>query len=746
MRRRNSAPAQLPAKHGGHDADGLEAENSEDTIRPHPGGLQPDVVLPRDGLREDGMDRSTVSDLTQESPLLRGPYQYQPLQAEAREIRLMTLLPGSIESDIRITLKPVTFTNESVVSFEALSYTWGSAESPVDIFIGEFGYATLSVTRNLADALPYLRYPDKPRVLWIDAICVNQQDVDERSSQVKRMASIYSHATRVLIWLGPQSTDSDIAIDSLERIASKYHVNWMTWEIEPIDKDGSWWATPEEMLPLSDVQFWSILNLISRDWFERLWILQEAHLANKDALVVCGKDTMLWNSVRKAMFCIRKKPYPSYIYAEFSERLGHILGVFLEKDVYRFCALIDDTRFCKYTDPRDRVYGILGLLDEKHQLGIEPDYTKTVCEVYKDAAWKHVESTDTLEILCKVEFHNTEGLPSWAPDLRKPRKAIPFSLCNTSGHSLADHCDGPDGLLRVQGIPVSRISRIEPFNFAEFETDGLSVIPKLRLVANKLGLLDNLLTCLKAIPALCEVLCANDFTCRRLPRRDGSLDLLTTEQLLRRILGSKQDMREAYRNERFFAKVQTHCYGRALFITEDGHLGLAPEATRPGDLVTVLLGCDSAMVLRPVTSPQFPPSSPPPSSPRHQHQSQYKVIGESYTHAHMNAEAILGPLPGLFDAIKAYTPNRGFTTQYLDRETGEIVAEDPRLGELPGVWKRAGFAGDPDGAKGEGEGEGEGDVPMYVNGETGRRTGNDPRMGAGWLLGRGVGLEVFDLV
>lgn len=732
MQRRNSASAQIAVNHDTNDGEGLRTEsNGHAALLLSAGDQRPLVILPADDLQEASVDGSTDPMAQQETAILREPCQYQPLNSEAREIRLLTLLPGSLDSEIRITLKPATFTNDTDISFEALSYTWGSPEDPADIFVGENGYATIQVTRNLAEALPYLRYPDKPRVLWIDAICVNQQDMDERSSQVKRMANIYSHATRVLIWLGPESDDSSMAINSLDRIASKYHVNWITWEIEPVTKDGSWWATPGEMLPLSDEQFWSILNLISRDWFERLWILQEAHLANRDALVVCGADTILWNSVRKAMFCIRKKPYPSYIYAEFSERLGHILGVFLQKDVYRFCALIDDTRFCKYTDPRDRVYGVLGLLDEKNQLGIEPDYTKTVNEVYQDAAWKHIESTDTLEILCKVEYHGTEGLPSWAPDLRRTRKANPFSLCNASGHSLADYCDGPGGILQVAGIPVSKISRVEPFDFAEFETDGLSVIPKLRLVAGKLGLLDSLLTCLKSIPALCEVLCANDFTCRRIPRRDGSLDLLSIEQLLRRILGSKQDMREGYRNERFFAKVQTHCYGRSLFITEDGHIGLAPEATQHGDLVTVLLGCDSAMILRPVPTTTVAEPPPPPSKQR------YNVVGESYCHGIMNNEAILGPLPGLFDVIKQYTPKKGFGTKYLDRETGEIIPEDPRLGALPVPWKRLPFE-DDDGAERE--------FPMYVNEETGRRTGNDPRLKAGNLLGVGVRLEIFDFV
>ncbi|KAH6721847.1 heterokaryon incompatibility protein-domain-containing protein [Leptodontidium sp. MPI-SDFR-AT-0119] len=716
MSRRNSAPARLPPAPEGELTSDRPGANSN-VLRPG-NGLQPHVLLPHESLQQDRIVAPTEFPPGQEITCLRGPYQYQSLKPEALEIRLLTLLPGPFDSEIRITVTPVTFAEDSDISFEALSYTWGSPENPVDIFIGKHGYNTLPVTRNLAEALPHLRYPDKPRVLWIDAICVNQQNIEERSSQVKRMANIYSKATRVLIWLGPVSDDSRMAIDCLKRISSKYHVDWMTWSIEPVTKDGSWWATPGEMLPLSDEQNWSILHLISRDWFERLWILQEAHLANREALVVCGTDNILWENVCEAMFCIRKKPYPSYIYKEFSERLGHILGLFLRKDAYRFPNLIDDTRFCKYTDPRDRVFAILGLLGPSGNLGIEPDYTKTTSGVYQDAAWKHIEYTASFEVLRGIEYHDTEGLPSWAPDLTKRRKANPFSLCNASGQSTAHRASGPGGILHVLGIRVSVISRSEPFDFAEFETAGLSVLPKVRLVVDKLGLEKSQ----EDISALCEVICANDFTSRRIPKIDTSLDQLQTEQLLRTILESKDYMSEAYRNEKFFAKVQTHAYGRSLYITEDGYVGLAPEATQPGDIVVVMLGCDSPLVLRPVTSDAQSSSM-----------QQYKVVGESYCHGIMNNEAILGPLPAGFDVVNHLIGGKGFRTKYLDRETGQLLPEDPRLGAFPVPWKSLPYDEDRG-------------YPMYFNEETERRTGNDPRLDGDVLMAMGVELEILELI
>jgi hypothetical protein len=105
-----------------------------------------------------------------------GAYQYLPLNEEAGEIRLLYLLPSPFSSPIQVVLESTPFSPEAPPQFEALSYTWGSAENLVDIFVGSSGYHTLAVTQNLAEALPYLRLEDRSWTLWIDAICVNQSE------------------------------------------------------------------------------------------------------------------------------------------------------------------------------------------------------------------------------------------------------------------------------------------------------------------------------------------------------------------------------------------------------------------------------------------------------------------------------------------------------------------------------------------------------------------------------------------
>lgn len=183
-------------------------------------------------------------------------YKYSPLSVGASEIRLLTLLPGPFDAKIYLNLDNVVLTENHVPQYEALSYAWGSAESHVNIFIGTqlrtstgllqraaitsgakakrsidspvksivdkkkrtsdrpsrraalrsgvtpANIRTLAITRNLFIALQHLRHGDRPRVLWIDAICVDQENLAERSQQVARMADIFSLANRVLVGLG----------------------------------------------------------------------------------------------------------------------------------------------------------------------------------------------------------------------------------------------------------------------------------------------------------------------------------------------------------------------------------------------------------------------------------------------------------------------------------------------------------------------------------------------------------------
>ncbi|KAF1850053.1 HET-domain-containing protein [Cucurbitaria berberidis CBS 394.84] len=140
-------------------------------------------------------------------------YSYEPLDEGNHGIRLMTLLPAPTrEAEIVCDLRNVRLTETDVPSFEALSYTWGSPMSPSRLRVAFLTNEKIDVTRNLTEALPCLRDTEKPRALWIDAVCINQKPLAERGQQVQRMAHIYSLAERVIVWLGLDNTDSRLTM------------------------------------------------------------------------------------------------------------------------------------------------------------------------------------------------------------------------------------------------------------------------------------------------------------------------------------------------------------------------------------------------------------------------------------------------------------------------------------------------------------------------------------------------------
>ncbi|KAF3035186.1 hypothetical protein E8E11_004011 [Didymella keratinophila] len=133
---------------------------------------------------------------------------YVALEPQSRQIRLLHLQPGQLGDPIECRTSIVSF-NEEFTDYEALSYVWGERLY--------YGWISLDgtffpVTENLWGALSGLRYTDRERVLWIDAICIDQANLRERSEQVSRMYSIFTQASTVIVWLGEEWDMTDLAL------------------------------------------------------------------------------------------------------------------------------------------------------------------------------------------------------------------------------------------------------------------------------------------------------------------------------------------------------------------------------------------------------------------------------------------------------------------------------------------------------------------------------------------------------
>ncbi|KAK4982010.1 hypothetical protein LTR50_007854 [Elasticomyces elasticus] len=151
-----------------------------------------------------------------------------------------------------------------------------------NLHVGAHTPLLLSITPKLAECLPYLRLPTEPRTLWVDAICINQQDLEERKHQVQRMANIYKMAKRVVVWLGPRENDSTLALRTLESLATKIDVDWDTWTMKSSSQEISelHWGDLDQQFPYQAHTKTALKAILDRPWFQRLWVQQEIRLAN----------------------------------------------------------------------------------------------------------------------------------------------------------------------------------------------------------------------------------------------------------------------------------------------------------------------------------------------------------------------------------------------------------------------------------------------------------------------------------
>jgi Heterokaryon incompatibility protein (HET) len=655
---------------------------------------------------------------------LRPPCVYSPLNEEAQEIRLLTILPGVFTSIVHVALQTHVFAKNIPLQYEALSYTWGSPKDPVDVFVrSPFSHGTIGVTQNLAEALRYLRYEDKIRTLWIDAICVNQLDIAERSSQVKRMADIYSTASRVVVWLGPGSDGSTLAMRCCQLISSNITVDWVREAVSPVSTD-THWANKELPLPFSGMELVAISRLLDRDWFMRLWIWQEVNLAS-EVIVLCGTDVLSWTAIRDTVFSIYVKSWAQHYDIKWSDRrLLHSLckgpqGLSLDK-------LIENTKHSICSDPRDSIFALFSLLSAYDRLlTIEPDYSKPPARIFEEFTRYYIQGRKHLKILSTIETRDEHSeLPSWIPNLSTPRITTPFTRTKFSGLSKASAKFRADACLEVCGRTIGTIEMTEPFrlpNPGSRESTAHSVSTELRRISSLLNLDDLLDDESQSLARLCRVLCSN--TVLEVISYPGS-DYLSLQDATNSLRETLRFTAENFGSDatasmkQFINIVLVNCQGRSLYRYLDGTIGLASKYVTLGDKVVVCLGCDTAMVLRPFR------------------ENQYRLIGEAVYDGAMDGSAFLGSLPEQFQLVLVVVErydeeHSAWAWRFLHRESGNMLAEDPRLVgiELPLGWRRNRHI----------EGE-------FVNDETGERMMHDPRLTAEFLKGRGVALEVFEIV
>ncbi|KAK5654526.1 hypothetical protein OQA88_7155 [Cercophora sp. LCS_1] len=354
---------------------------------------------------------------------------YPSIDTQKAEIRLLRLAPGRFDDPIVVTLQTACFEREPATEYVALSYVWGKEICPASAVING---CAVSITANLDSALRHIRHEIDHVILWVDAICINQNDTGERNHQVQLMARIYSSAKRVLVWLGPSADGSDNVFESIKQRGS------------------SKTQAPSFMASLG--------KLCQRPWFRRVWVVQEFALAKRDPDFVCGFSTVSWTELYSFVRLVHSHLEPrvsppsslhhsdfrwlKVVLAEVDSSVGTALTetagqlYFLHETRNKagkqgFSAQFYRTRHFEATDPRDKVFAILSLCSfQQSPRTILPDYSKSVSEVFAEAmAVVILESPDFGYSRLPLPYYQFRpwgmDLPSWVPDMQYLRETRP---------------------------------------------------------------------------------------------------------------------------------------------------------------------------------------------------------------------------------------------------------------------------------------------------------------------------------
>ncbi|KAK0750187.1 heterokaryon incompatibility protein-domain-containing protein [Schizothecium vesticola] len=404
-------------------------------------------------------------------PVGRGFYQDHTLALGPSDIRVLRLHHGSSQdSDIICTLErrylpqlPPSSNPKADLDCTALSYTWGDATSNLRKI--RCNGTDFIVTQNLHSALYHLRDHLADTILWIDAICIDQNNNNEKGTQVGRMGEIYSRARHTVIWLGDTDLLSRAGLRACWAFAARSRADASTPE-SSLPSGAPWWD-PWKILPP-----FLVLLLLRRLYFSRIWVVQEAALG-KNLQVACGVERISWTDFSLGATIILEAGFGS----RSSAGVGNILvarsllpwtavsGFSDPANIFRtltqhkvpqirnILSLAILFRRCHATEPVDKLYGLLGLCEHikaGSTYGIPAAYSQNdpshKNRIYISSARRIMEAQGSLMLFSAVnrrpqslvwgpfagslaQGRQAPALPTWVPDWSDSGSAAtPLSL------------------------------------------------------------------------------------------------------------------------------------------------------------------------------------------------------------------------------------------------------------------------------------------------------------------------------
>jgi Heterokaryon incompatibility protein (HET) len=537
--------------------------------------------------------------------------------------------------------------DDPAIEFKALSYTWGSKDRTSPLFLeGELNGKVLMTTPNAWHALQRLGHSPGPEYVWVDQVCINQDDDIERNQQVALMTTIYSKCWVCMVWLGMENTSSEdtkTAFELVRKIQSAIPAT------EPLPV-----PLPElaplahgevrerlkkvygiDHLPAVEDEGWTALaQCLHRPWFTRLWTFQEV-VVSKDVVLCCGwRNATLVAFTRASAFLGNEYYFPVPEHPPGRPALNIVdiyRARYRNQDETPLLLLLSNARHTyECTDQHDRIYALLGMESEDMRLpDVEFAYEKPVAELFINIAKTLISTSSSLQVFDHVNARLgglVEGLPSWVPDWSARPSSVALDFLDLKGqkyraskgrsHEYISSLHPRE--LIVSGSPVDEIEEVINFRLQDgtttdhriafFTNQLLTLVQRPSRRENDESLKRNRLKLIKTLtidgPLRESRLGDLGFTAIdwQLDVVNGMLDALTHHTPCS-FSGKAEAQSEAGRLDRWLRALATQmssCVGRVLVILKKNQLGLCPEDARKGDVVAVLHGASVPVVLRPM--------------------------------------------------------------------------------------------------------------------------------------------------
>lgn len=621
-------------------------------------------------------------------------FRYQPLRSDKQEIRLIhieafdaddkstfgtfgTSEPG-VQRLVRCHLQHACLNDRPY--YTALSYAWGDPRIKRAILLDG---QQIQVTQNLESALRHVaiecqRDGDQTVPLWVDAVCIDQQNEAERTRQVSQMDVIFRTAAETLVWLGPGSEDSNLAIDTLRRlsrIAASISAHLTSWSQFPFGEGASnplvraiEQRLDESLVALrleNSARLTAICSLFQRPWFLRVWVIQERVLS-QNCTVCCGREWITWHMFYQGFWLLcglrdylnlagTGRPDSAVLATFLTSALDRVTPVAFTSagsSLLRLFALLSrmaPRAQLQASDRRDYVYALLGLVDPRQSPRILVDYSKDWAAVQTEVTTACLKYYGPSILSFAGHSFSTEmpedpqpKAPSWAPDwssrhlpqplhvpsifrVRGENRSRAYAAAKDSTQTLSAAFSA-SGQLRLAAGYVDEVTQLGmTISDADDAADNTALVASLwtwlqRLESLLPGPNEAYSTVEEAQEAFWRTPVADRAFVHNWETARASEEIYSAYQAVR--------AGDVAKGVKYANIAYNKLFRRRPLRSKKGYIGLGPLGVLEGDSIWILPGADVPFVLRPAKDSMF------------------IVIGEAYVHGIMDGE-LVGPMMGL---------------------------------------------------------------------------------------------------